>query len=293
MIKKSTLLHLRLPFSFYLMPVYFFALSITEQVFIVPAILVFVILHLFLYPASNAFNSYFDKDEESIGGMEKPPPVSSELYYTALVLDGIAWLAGFFLLSPFFALMAFTYSMVSRAYSHPSVRLKQYPFISWLVAGFFQGFFTFCMVYLGLTGTSLEELLSQSRIFIPALLSSMLLWGSYPMTQIYQHREDSRRGDRTLSIVLGIKGTFYFTAIFFFLANIGFFLFYANYYSLQEALLFQLFLLPMFAYFLYWFQKAQANLALADFTHTMRLNTISAFCLNLFFVLFRVISKLP
>ncbi len=293
MIKKSTLLHLRLPFSFYLMPVYFFALSITDQVYIVPAIVVFVILHLFLYPASNAYNSYFDKDEDSIGGLEKPPPVSRELYYTALALDCVAWLAGFFLIGFTFALMAITYSMISRAYSHPSVRLKQYPYISWLVAGFFQGFFTFCMVYLGVTGSSLAQILWQPQLFIPALLSSMLLWGSYPMTQIYQHREDSRRGDRTLSLLLGIKGTFYFTAIFFTLANTGFFLYYTFFYSLHDALLFQLFLVPMLLYFINWLRKTRQNLALANFQHTMRLNTISAICLNLFFVLFRVISKIP
>lgn len=292
MLKKSTWLHLRLPFSFYLMPVYFFALSISSQLYILPAILVFVLLHFFLYPASNAYNSYFDKDEESIGGLEQPPPVSSQLYYVALTLDAIAWFSGLLLIGPAFALMAVVYSLVSRAYSHPSIRLKQYPFTGWLVAGFFQGFFTFSMVYIGVTGAPLSEVMTNARLLIPAFLSSMLLWGSYPMTQIYQHREDSRRGDRTLSLLLGIKGTFYFTAIFFSLANAGFLFYYAHYYSPGEALLFQLFLLPMLAYFFYWLYQTRQNLAMANFRHTMRLNTISAFCLNLFFLLFRVFTKI-
>ena len=290
MLKKSTLLHLRLPFSFFLMPVYLFALSVAEQVSIIPALLIFVVLHVFLYPASNAYNSYFDKDEESIGGLKNPPPVSRQLLHTAFVLDAIAWLLGLLINLPF-ALMAVMYSMISRAYSHPSIRLKKYPFTSWLVAGFFQGFFTFMMVCIGLEGGNLRNCL-QTSVLIPAFLSSMLLWGSYPITQVYQHREDSRRGDRTLSLILGIKGTFYFTATFFLLAVAGFTLYYTSYYNLRQALLFQLFLLPMLGYFIYWLLKVQKNVSLANFSHSMRMNTISALCLNLFFLLSRFLNEL-
>lgn len=289
MIKKATWLHLRLPFSFYLMPVYLFAFSVAEQVHIIPAILVFVSIHFFLYPASNAFNSYFDKDEESIGGLEHPPPVCRELYQTANVLDLTALLLGL-LVSWQFALMLLIYSLVSRAYSHPSIRLKRYPIISWLVAGFFQGFFTFAMVYIGISQLPPASFF-KTEILLPAFLSSMLLWGSYPMTQIYQHREDARRGDRTLSLLLGVKGTFYFTAAVFMLADAGFLAYYTYYFSLREALLFQLFLLPMLGYFIYWLLRVQKNVSLANFKHTMLLSTISAVCLNLFFLLFRMIAR--
>ncbi len=287
MLKKSTLLHLRIPFSFYLMPVYLFALSVADKVFSIPAFLIFVALHLFLYPASNAYNSYFDKDTESIGGLEKPPPVSRQLLHTANALDGMALLTGL-LVSLECSLMLLLYSLVSRAYSHPAIRLKKHPFISWLVAGFFQGFFTFCLVYTGVSQRSFVSLL-QAEVLIPAFLSSMLLWGSYPMTQVYQHREDALRGDRTLSLVLGIRGTFYFAALFFLLANAGFFIYYYSWFSLQHAFFFQLFLLPMFLYFLYWMRRVQKNVLLANFRHTMKLTTISAICLNLYFGLFRIL----
>ena len=285
MIKKSTLLHLRFPFSFYLMPVYLFALSVATEVYSIQAFLVFVALHLFLYPASNAYNSYFDKDSGSIGGLEKPPVVSRELYCTANVMDAIALIMGLFI-SCQFCLMLLIYSLVSRAYSHPAIRLKKYPFISWLVAGFFQGFFTFWMVYIGISEAPVLNLLKAEGL-IPAFLSSMLLWGSYPMTQVYQHEEDAMRGDRTLSLLLGIKGTFYFSAIFFLFADAGFIIYYNAYFSFQQAIFFQLFLLPMFLYFLSWMLQVRKNVALADFRHTMKLTTISAVCLNLYFVLFR------
>jgi 1,4-dihydroxy-2-naphthoate octaprenyltransferase len=69
---KSTLLHLRIPFSFFLMPVYWFALSQSSTLHTDKAVLVFILLHLLIYPASNAYNSFYDKDESSIGGLENP-----------------------------------------------------------------------------------------------------------------------------------------------------------------------------------------------------------------------------
>ena len=52
-------------------------------------------------------------------------------------------------------------------------------------------------------------------IQIPALLTTMMLMSAYPITQVYQHKEDRERGDFTLSLSLGILGTFHFTAFAF------------------------------------------------------------------------------
>lgn len=74
MLQTSTWLHLRIPFSFFLMPVFLFAVSISPEPALWRTVLVFFITHFLLYPASNGFNSYYDKDENSIGALEKPPP---------------------------------------------------------------------------------------------------------------------------------------------------------------------------------------------------------------------------
>ncbi|MTI31932.1 UbiA family prenyltransferase, partial [Xanthovirga aplysinae] len=211
--KKATLLHLRIPFSFFLLPVYGFACSLSPSLAIFNVFLIFVILHFLLYPASNGYNSYFDKDQDSIGGLENPPPVSKELYFVALILDTLAIILGL-LISITFAVMLFIYGMVSKAYSHPVIRLKKYPITSWLIAGFFQGFFTFLMVWMALNPTeNFSTVFRTDHVLIPAFLSSFLLWASYPLTQVYQHAEDARRGDQTLSLWLGIRKTFYFSAI--------------------------------------------------------------------------------
>src|SRR5690554_7006697 len=45
---------------------------------------------LFRSPASNGYNSYFDKDEESIGGLETPPPINKALLHYSFFFDAIA-----------------------------------------------------------------------------------------------------------------------------------------------------------------------------------------------------------
>ena len=287
MIRTATLLHLRIPFSFFLMPVFLFAVSVSPQLDLFNLILSFLILHLFIYPASNGFNSYYDKDEDSIGGLEKPPPVSKELLYVSLILDAAALLLSL-LISWQFMVMMFVFGMVSKAYSHDKIRLKKYPVVSWLVASGFQGAFTFLSVILALNEFDFIALINWQFLF-PALLSTMLLMGFYPMTQIYQHREDARRGDNTISRLLGIKGTFIFTAIVFLTADIFFFLYFNSYFSLRYFLLFQAFLLVPVLYFLIWFYRYIKNGASVDYKHAMMLNFISSGSMNAFFILLGIL----
>ena len=280
---RSTLLHLRIPFSFFLLPVYLFALSISPSYQFLDALLVFFIVHFLLYPASNGYNSYFDRDKGSIGGLEHPPPVSQQLYYVSLGLD-VAAIALGSLISDLFAGMLLVYGLVSKAYSHPAVRLKKHPIIGWLVAGFFQGFFTVLMVYVGVNRAGVMEL-GQPVVWVGALLTSTMLWGSYPMTQIYQHEEDLKRGDTTLSYQLGVRGTFHFTTVMFLLTIAGFWLYYRTWFVWWEGGLLVLFLLPVLLYFIRWYQRVRTDNRYANFQGTMRLNSLSGICLNAFFLL--------
>ncbi|MFA0961728.1 UbiA family prenyltransferase [Roseivirga sp. BDSF3-8] len=286
MISRSTWLHLRLPFSFFLLPVFLLALSLVFRYDPYRIGLVFFILHFLLYPASNGYNSYFDKDEDSIGGLEKPPKVKKELYWVSILLDVAALLLGL-LLGKLFVLMAFIYGLVSKAYSHPAVRLKKMPVTGWLAAGIFQGAFTVLMVYAGLTGEGVSAL-STPEIYVPALLSSILLLGSYPMTQIYQHDEDGRRGDETISRKLGVPGTFHFTAVFFAFADAGFVWYFINYRDPMFAWLFQFAMLPVLMYFLGWYMAVRNDPGAVTYRRTMRLNLLSAFCLNVFFLVLTI-----
>lgn len=285
---KDLLLHLRIPFSFFLMPVFWLALSHVQLVNQSHAIWIFLILHVFIYPASNAYNSYIDKDEGSIGGLKTPPKVDIKLFWTSVIVDAIGIFLSLIFISLNFAFLILIYSLVSRAYSWSGIRLKKYPIISWLTVGFFQGGYIFMLVY------NYTELIPWSERhdlsytlqhfmespYFPALLSSIMLWAVYPMTQVYQHKEDAAHGDTTLSIKLGIKGTFMFTGFFFTLAFFGFYL----YFGLPNFWLFVLFNLPTFGFFSWWFLKVLQNEEAANFKNTMLLNLLASFCLNAFYI---------
>ena len=285
MITRSTLLHLRIPFSIFLLPVYLFSLSlsIVNKPSFINVLLSFFIIHFLLYPASNGYNSYFDKDEGSIGGIENPPQVMKDLYYSALILDLIAIFMGL-LISIEFAIMLLVYGIISKAYSHPLIRLKKFPYISWLVVGLFQGLFSFVMSWIALNGAGFE-VFSDNTVMIPGLLTSLMLWGSYPMTQIYQHDEDSARGDITISLKLGVLGTFHFTALAFTVAVIAFVLYFTRTINLGIATTYVILLTPVLLYFSSWYFQVRKDQNLADFKHTMRLNLISSSMLSFFFLI--------
>ena len=97
----STIQLLRFPFSFFLMPVYWFALSQVAEVDILHALLVFMILHVLVYPASNGYNSYMDRDTQSIGGVRRPLQPSPQLLYATVLMDGLAVILICFI-SPYF-----------------------------------------------------------------------------------------------------------------------------------------------------------------------------------------------
>lgn len=283
MFSRASWLHLRIPFSFFLLPIFLFSLSISPNLHWSRIAWVFVILHFFLYPASNGYNSYFDKDEKSIGGLKNPPPVKKDLYYLALIFDAIAVILSYIKINTTFAAMVLVYGLVSKAYSHPAVRLKKYAWTSWCITGLFQGLFTFVMAYVGVNNFSLTQVVSGDTL-VPGLLTSVMLWANYPLTQVYQHEEDAKRGDITLSIKLGIVGTFYFAAAAFALAVAGFLVYLDVALGRKYATWFLVALLPLLAYFFYWFSRTLRDRQNADYSHTMRLNIISAICLNAFFI---------
>jgi 1,4-dihydroxy-2-naphthoate octaprenyltransferase len=284
MLKESTILHLRFPFSLFLMPIFFFALSQSMTLDTTNMILSYVILHLFVYPASNGFNSYYDKDEESIGALEKPPPVSEELLFVSLMMDAVALVLAA-VIGWQFTIMVFIYGMISKAYSHPAVRLKKYPMGGWLTAIIFQGAYTYFMVYMAINDLHITEIFTPDILF-PATISTVLLGGFYPITQIYQHNEDKKRGDKTLSLLLGIQNTFLFAGMMFLIADLGFLFYFVSYFSIFPFLILQIFLLPVLYFFIKWFRKSLQDVDEVNYQNTMRMNLIASSSLIAYFIFF-------
>ncbi|GAB3174282.1 UbiA family prenyltransferase [Telluribacter humicola] len=280
---RNVFLHLRIPFSVFLLPVFLFALSQTPAPDLLIALWSLVIIHLLLYPASNAYNSYYDKDEGSIGLLEVPPPVSKELLYTAWLLDIIAVFVALWAgLGLPFVLYLIIYGSISKAYSYPAIRLKKYPLLSWLIVGLFQGAFTYLATVQVLGRLPVAELM-QAKYLIPALICTSNLWAVYPLTQVYQHEEDARRGDLTFSRLVGIRGTFLNAAFFFLLSFVGFLFYFPTYGSADSLIVLVLCMGPVLAYFGYWWRAVLKNQEEANFRHTMRMNLFAGIGLNIFF----------
>lgn len=273
---------LRLPFSLFLMPVYWLALAHSHTIDTGKAILVFIVLHLLVYPASNAYNSSQDRDEGSIGGLKNPPRAGKKLLLLVYVFDLLSLLLAL-LAGLNFMLFVLVYLLVSKAYSYRGIRLKKYPILSTLVVTFFQGAFL-CVAIQEALGNDLKSLLSIPALSVAAL-SSLFLLGSYPMTQIYQHREDADRGDVTLSLLLGVRGTFLFTALAFSLALALMFVTYTGTGEMYRLYIFMLCTVPVLAFFFYWMRRAFLHADEVNFENTMRLNMISSLCLSLAFML--------
>ena len=279
---KKALPLLRIPFSVYLMPVFWFGLSALHGPWSGGrAVGVFVVLHLLAYPASNGYNSYYDRDEGSIGGLKAPPKVTPELLHLVWLFDALA-VAGAALLSWPFAALVVVYLLVSKAYSYEGIRLKKYPLLSTLVVVVFQGGFTLLMTQVGV-GATPTQLFEKTNLLL-ALVSTLFLCGSYPLTQVYQHAEDARRGDRTLSLRLGIRGTFIFAAVGL-LAGAGTLgLAYWLRQEMRPLLVFVVATGPVVALFGRWAWAVWHDETAADFEHTMRMNQVSSLCLSAAFI---------
>jgi 1,4-dihydroxy-2-naphthoate polyprenyltransferase len=281
-LERSTLQLLRLPFSIFLMPVFWFALSQVIPRDWGRATLIFVILHLLVYPASNGYNSYMDRDTGPIGGVARPLSPTRQLFRVTVGMDALALLLSL-LISWYVTLALLLYILASRAYSYRGIRLKQYPFAGWLTVVSCQGALIFFLVYQGShpAGAGAASLQAPWEAMVA---SSLLLGGFYPLTQIYQHEADRQDGVRTLSMVLGYRGSFIFTGIVYTIA----FLLLAHYFMLTlqitEFYVLATCMLPVVVYFLIWAVKVWRDPGQANYIHTIRMNILGSMCLNLGFL---------
>lgn len=279
---KSTLKHLRFPFSFHLMPVFLFALSQAETVDWTSTIIAFLILHVLIFPSSNGYNSYQDRDETSIGGLKYPPKVTRNLFYATLLLDIIGVLSGLFI-SIYFSFFVLIYVVFSRAYSYRNLRLKKYAIIGFLTVFIFQGAFTFLMTSSAITIFSVSTFFTLNNL-ICMTVASLFVGSIYPLTQIYQHTSDKKDGVTTISYKLGYNGTFLFSGLLFLIAT-GLLIYYFDLKHQRIALvLFFLMMLPVALKLFYWFYNVNKDNSHANFENTMSMTVWTSICTNLYFL---------
>ena len=219
-----------------------------------------------------------DRDTESIGGLEKPPPPSRELYITSIFLD-ISGILLSMLIGPLFTLVMLFYIGASKAYSYRGIRIKKLPITGYLLVIIFQGAATFWLVYYGSN--------ADHSLYVPwegMAICGLLIGGFYPLTQIYQHKQDLDDGVVTISYMLGYKGTFIFCAIVYSMAFTLMAQFFISKHERDKLLMVSIFFIPIIVYFIVWFLRVSKSAQAANFKNTMIMNWLAATCTNISFV---------
>jgi len=265
----------------FLLPVSLFAFYFIQPDLSFRLILIVFIWHIFVFPASNGYNSYNDRDFGPIGGLATPPQPTKNLIYTVNIMDVSSILLSLFV-NYYFAFFVTVYIVISRLYSNRTIRLKKYPAVGFLVVFIFQGAWVFSADLIAFS--SLHLLLNKSVLF-SAIATSFFIGTIYPLTQIYQHNADRNDGVTTLSMVLGVKGTFIFSALLFSIATLFIYLSFSMPNEINNFWLFSLIMLPSTIYFLSWAFKSFKNVTHVNFRNTMIMLILSSFLNNLFFII--------
>ena len=224
-----------------------------------------------------------DRDDSPIGGLAKPLQPTRQLFTTSIVLDIVALVISFFI-SPWFSLGILLYITASRAYSYRGIRLKQYPVTGFLTVFVFQGALIF---YLSYHAIHPEQTLNVP--LLTCLISSLLIGALYPLTQVYQHEADRKDGVRTISSILGKKGSFIFSMIQFLSATILFYYHFGED-DLDYFFLFLATMFPVVLFFLYWFIRVWRDEGQADFRNSLMMNVIATVCTSAFFLTLIIIK---
>jgi 4-hydroxybenzoate polyprenyltransferase len=147
-----------------------------------------------------ALNSAYDRDTGDIAYLRRPPPPPAHLarFSLGLMLLGQALALA---LPSGFALAYAICLVLSVLYSVPPFRLKAVAGADWVINMWGFGTLT---PYAGwaATGAPLEPARALVLLAFCPLFAAL-----YPLTQLYQLEEDRSRGDRTLALVLGPRGS--------------------------------------------------------------------------------------
>ncbi|MEX2347811.1 MAG: UbiA family prenyltransferase [Balneolaceae bacterium] len=203
-------IHLRLHYQFFILSGgYLLAALFVEEMNWNQFWLQFLNVHVLLFGGATAYNSWWDKDEGPIGGLKSPPkmnwwmwPVSMGIQYIGLIWAvNIGWN---------YAIIYAISMLFFWLYSTPLARWKGKPLLSLVAIGVSTGTNSFLLGFLSAGGhpiTFLEDII--------ALGVALILLSLYPVSQVFQTEEDSKRGDQTFAVKFGLKDVKWLFTVFF------------------------------------------------------------------------------
>ncbi len=193
--------HLRLNYQFLILSGPFLLGGLfSSQVNPIEFLIQFLSIHIFLFGGATAYNSYWDKDEGPIGGLEHPPKMNLWMLYSSWLFQiiglSIAFVSGFSFVSFYLLSMIFFW-----LYSSPYTRWKGRPFFSFIAIGFST---VVCSTLLGYFSFGGQQITLD--LVIGIIGATFLILSMYPLSQIYQIEVDKKRGDMTFAATYGVRG---------------------------------------------------------------------------------------
>jgi 4-hydroxybenzoate polyprenyltransferase len=163
-----------------------------------PGLLGLILWVVCLNGGTLALNSAFDRDEGDVAYLRRPPMPPRHLAVFSVGLMALGQVLAFRLAMPYPMAYALCF-VLSLGYSVPPLRLKAVAGADWIINMW--GFGTLTPLA-GWTATGLPIDMAH---WLVLLAFCPLFAALYPLTQLYQLEEDTRRGDRTLACVLGVR----------------------------------------------------------------------------------------
>lgn len=203
------IIHLRPHYQvFVLAGGYWTGVLITRGADYARALSYFFVVHLLLFGGATAYNSYFDRDEGPIGGLEHPPKMTAWMHPASLTIQVPGLLLGAFELGASFAGVYAVSMLFFWLYSTPHARWKGHPWLSVVAIGVSTGTNSVFMGHLASGGQ-----LGHAAPLLAAPGVALVMLSMYPVSQVFQIADDQARGDRTFAVAFGLEGVRRFFAM--------------------------------------------------------------------------------
>lgn len=270
---RDWIVHLRLNFQIFLSPIFLLGYVVAGGSISASLVLGFLAFHLFGYAGGTAYNSYYDRDDGPIGGLEHPPPIPRGLLPFSLIWQTIGFVMALGVNLPLALIYAMMFAL-SVAYSHPRTRFKGKPVAALATVALGQGILGYLGGWVCARGDILSALAFDG--LLGALAATLITVGFYPLTEIYQIEEDRRRGDRTLALWLGPAGSFRFALACLSAGGLAAFVLVLRRYQAAEAWALAVFLLVTLFAIWRWSRTFQPVQVIHNFRTVMRLYALTS-----------------
>ena len=192
--------HLRLHYQFLLLSgAYLLGGAFSSNENWIMFIIQYLNVHILLFGGLTAYNSFWDKDKGPIGGLKNPPKIENWMHNASLGLQ-IAGLIIALFVNYYFASLYFLVMVLSIFYSHPKIRWKGKPLLSFIPVGLGTGLLSFYMGYLAFGAGKLDYF-----TFLAGIGTTLIIISMYPISQVYQIKQDKNKNIRTFANYYGLE----------------------------------------------------------------------------------------